>query len=854
MLSTIIFQLLKSSNYKRINSALIGICFLILTACSGGGGSANTTNGTLVVPATAKVSKGNSTRIQIELVGSQGVTNQIIRFSVSDPEVAQLSPPHCVVSSGVNARCFVTIYGKKEGSVTLRAEADGYDPVSTTTTVGTSNGVGTLQLGSTVGTSYYQNAATANFSVTVNFERATHSTIVITDAEPLLLQFSDPSGVINGWPPLPQCTVTTKNPTCTFSGNWDPALLIPSYNNGVTVLIKVVGYWQQTGNAFDSQNYTPLQIQFTPTQNQVPGTISVASQNASNQLFPGMKAPLFVELNGSTLTQANYQVQLSIPRSSQQYLAFYDYPSGTNTGPPTQTSTKTCNLNLDNSQEGSISENISCAYGLIGLASTPQSQSATISVAVTQISAIPATSVLPSYNSTVNLLIGNAPAKTGRTITVTNNSSRAVVIGANSGTAQAYSGPGLLAGPGVTTCGATHQCPIGSTCVQGGANPGGSYNCYWDSAAIPTTPLKPQGSAQITISGYSGITSGNQQIQWSGNYYALNCPDGTGNNCASLPETPGTGPNNNAQTIAEVTYQHNTIDYYDVSIINGVSNALQFGPYSSSGRSSTSGSTPYYCGTAGSTAQLQNSNYNLPASSWSFSPALSNFPSVSTPLDSPSSYFALVTPSSQSKDKLMMCSKQSKCSGSLSGDTVCGWNLPNVLNGGSGVTFDPESRVCGAFQGWATADQIWGWNQENQTPTPIPNMAPFAFDTTFDATPMQQTVSVGNLQLCNNNTYSAYQNPAGASLNMACGGTNWTTPTTPTKITTPALNVTTVNPNWISYVLPTILWLKQACPTCYTYAFDDQSSTFTCEKGVNSAGNNTLDYSLTIGGITNLFQ
>lgn len=848
MISKTKFHLLKSPNLKRLNSALIGMCALLLSACGGSGGNANINKGTIVFPETVAVSKGNSTKFPIELVGSQGVTNQVIRLSVSDPEVAHVSPSHCVVSSGVNARCFVTLTGKKEGTVNLVAESDGHDPVSTVTTVTTSNGVGTLQVVATAGTSYYANAANANYSITVNFEPAIHSTSKITDDNPLVVQFYDPSGYIGDLQPQ-QFNLTTKNPTCTFSGSWIPAQALNSiYKNGITALIQVVGYWQQPGNAFDSQNYTPLQIQFTPTKNQVPGTISVASQNASNQLYQGMKAPLFVELNGSTLTKANYQIQLTIPQSSQQYLAFYDYPSGTNTGSPNQSFTKTCNLSFDNSQAGSISGNLSCAYGLMGLANTPPGQPAAISVAVTQTSATPATSGLPSYNPTLNLLVGNAPVQKGRTITVTNNSSKAVVIGANSGTAQAYIGAGILAGPADTTCGPTQQCPIGSTCVQGGANPGGSYHCYWDTPALPATPIKPQGTAQITISGYSGITSGNQQIQWSGNYYALNCPDGTGNNCPGLPETPGTGPNNNAQTIAEVTFQHNTIDYYDVSIINGVSNSLQFGPDSSSQMSSTSGSSPYYCGTAGSTAEQTNSGYNLPASTWTFSPDSSSFPSVSTPLDSPSSYFALVTPSVQSGNKLIMCSKQSDCSGSLTGDTVCGWNLPGVLKGGSGVTFDPNSRVCGAFQGWATADQIWGWNQEDQTPTPITNMAPFAFDTTFDATPMQQTVSVGNLQLCNNNTYSSYQNPAGASVNMACGGTNWA------GTTNPAMNVTTVNPNWMSYVLPTIQWLKQACPTCYTYPFDDQSSTFTCEKGATSTGHNTLDYSIAIGDIKNVFQ
>ena len=106
-------------------------------------------------------------------------------------------------------------------------------------------------------------------------------------------------------------------------------------------------------------------------------------------------------------------------------------------------------------------------------------------------------------------------------------------------------------------------------------------------------------------------------------------------------------------------------------------------------------------------------------------------------------------------------------------------------------------------------------------------------------------MSVGDLQLCINNTYSAYGNNGTGTtfpvqpLVLACGGVMWGATESPgpqqnpagnvgLNLTRPAQTVQTANTNWLSYVLPTINWLKQACPTCYTYPFDDMTSTFTC--------------------------
>lgn len=295
-----------------------------------------------------------------------------------------------------------------------------------------------------------------------------------------------------------------------------------------------------------------------------------------------------------------------------------------------------------------------------------------------------------------------------------------------------------------------------------------------------------------------------------------------------------------------------------MSIINGVSNALALGPSAASGKAAGSAvpggqggsiTTPYACGTAGSaTAQTgtgaTDSAYTLPASTWALAPTAANFPAPVT--DSPASYYAVVSPSNKAAPTV--CSAQGTCSSSTTGDTVCGWNA-NYLSQASG-----NQRVCGAFQQWASANQLWGWNQT----------AGNAGNTVFGfATGNASGVTVGQLQLCTNpaaTIYSTYATqPPSTDTGLACGGTNWdaaNTVLTPAAapITRPAVAYTTANPTWVQYVYPTISWLKMACPTCYTFPYDDQSSTFNCEQGLNSQGTNQLDYTLQVGDLKNSFR
>jgi hypothetical protein len=143
--------------------------------------------------------------------------------------------------------------------------------------------------------------------------------------------------------------------------------------------------------------------------------------------------------------------------------------------------------------------------------------------------------------------------------------------------------------------------------------------------------------------------------------------------------------------------------------------------------------------------------------------------------------------------------------------------------------------VCGQPLTWVSANQVWSQNQ-NVTGTGS-NTAPFSFAANTG------TNTVGNYQLCSGTTFSAYKAAGAGGGSNACGGVIWGgTQTAPVDGTTPiSLPITQAtqpvnyaSTNWLTYVLPTIQWLKTACPTCYTFPFDDMSSTFQCSNKTNA--------------------
>jgi hypothetical protein len=814
---------------------------------------------------------GDVRTVHAKIVDTQASTKQKISLSVSDPTVAHVAPSTCTLSAG-DAPCSVTVFGKKPGNALILAEAPGHTSARTSVSVaGTISEFGTITVSSTI-RNFYSGAQVAYpFSITVNLVPATGTDSKrIPNDNPLTVMMNQPAGISFAQGGIQQCNLTTANPSCTISGTIDAAQV--SSKAAFSSTISPTGTWVAGNNApFGAQD--DITITWKGNPNQSAGTIEVASQNSSGQIFLGMKAPLFVYLTENTLLESNYWV--TVTSTDPSALVFYSYPDGANTPADLQkTDSVTCALSLDNSSSEAFADSVtSCGYGLLPLKGTADGLDTALSVNVTTVPPSFANNqaglliAVPSYRKTVNLkLIDNSGTTDGRTITFTNASADKVRVEANAGSANAYTSPSSVAAgvnptnPARTqagaqsycgpTAGGKNACPIGSTCVQGGAGVAKGktpFLCFWDKPAfangsgilLPTG--QPGDSTTLFIPQWSGITTGPQQIQWSGNYTVLNCPGGT---CPSSPTTPGTGPTYAANTLAEVTYQHNTVDYYDVSIINGANYALAFGP--THGQVTPNG---YECGTPGESSPPIGVSATQTLSNWVFTPTATSFPTPLPSTDSPASYFAVVETSATTPTPCNVTHPQTACATTGSSGPVCGWDKSKVLSGTS--TFAASDRICGTFVSWATANQIWGWN--NNGDATYLNQAPFAFTTNSAVNPAfngQTTISVSDLQLCINNSFSAYTDPAPTNQPavMACGGTNWT------GITTPSVGYTTEGTAWVPYVLPTITWLKKACPTCYTYPFDDMSSTFTCEKNVVKDGSNTLDYTIQISHPTNTFD
>ena len=52
------------------------------------------------------------------------------------------------------------------------------------------------------------------------------------------------------------------------------------------------------------------------------------------------------------------------------------------------------------------------------------------------------------------------------------------------------------------------------------------------------------------------------------------------------------------------------------------------------------------------------------------------------------------------------------------------------------------------------------------------------------------------------------------------------------------------DPVWYTYIRPGIEWIKRACPSAYTYPFDDKTSGFSCTNTLPGSAN-SVGYTIT---------
>ena len=281
------------------------------------------------------------------------------------------------------------------------------------------------------------------------------------------------------------------------------------------------------------------------------------------------------------------------------------------------------------------------------------------------------------------------------------------------------------------------------------------------------------------------------------------CPAGTGGN----PPT----------ALAEFTLSSQNVknagpDYYDVSIINGINVGVSMTPVS--GTYNAEATDPYSCGSPGSTTAAN----GLSACNWTFD--ASNIPTISPA--NQNSLLRDVTPVtasscvSGSPNSLgyCTCTQDSDCSGG----TVCGLGTNAVPN----VQY---AKVCGNQIGWWTADRIC--KSSNNT---SPDIAAFNCAASTDLL----ACIAGNAMSCYNDQATA----GGSCCGCATSGSSpyqsdWPSPA-------PGFGGSDngcygYNNNWFTLAQPWLVFMKKACPTAYTYPFDDATSTFTC----NGTGSNT---------------
>jgi hypothetical protein len=356
-------------------------------------------------------------------------------------------------------------------------------------------------------------------------------------------------------------------------------------------------------------------------------------------------------------------------------------------------------------------------------------------------------------------------------------------------------------------------CPAGTTCSTGRSPPG----CFFDlpAPACGSSVLASGASATFVLD--APPVNG---IQWSGNLYASTQCAANGAGCRTaqcvtsangktvVGACPnGTGPQG-PTTLAELTLSAAGVDFYDVSSINGVNAPVSMGPIGQG----PNGANGYSCGTAGGIAAAG----GLQGCSWAFDPTL--------PLNGASSnqsaVLRAVTPGGAA------CASDAQCPAGQ----VCGTAL--AFGGPTGA------QTCGTQVAWWTADELCAatGNAEGGAVACSRGVAGQGND--------------ANLYGCDGpNATSGFSTNASA---LSCGCPTWVVGGAPLALA-PGFACHSDNAAWEAIAEPWAAFLKNACPTAYSFPFDDATSTFTCATPNGSASSpNSVGYAITFcpGGRT----
>ncbi len=428
---------------------------------------------------------------------------------------------------------------------------------------------------------------------------------------------------------------------------------------------------------------------------------------------------------------------------------------------------------------------------------------------------------------TTSTIINNSIGKGVRTFTLINNCTQDIWFGAVSAN---------INGNG---CKSNSDCTYPSICNTG-ANSGAGY-CFYPA------PAPVNGVYQITANGGTNtalIPDYGFPFVWSGNMAGRTVCTGAGCQTADCGGGTGACPAgsgfNQPATLAEFTLQRSTVDNYDISILNGTNVGIQTTPTTNFSFANGFSPSEYNCGSPGKVVQTN----GLGGCSWIFDPTAS-------PTPAPAYRYRYVTATSNAG-----CNDSTVCPGG----TVCGLFYDRS---GSPTTLN---SYCGTLLGYDTPNQVCSFKNTSLT---IPTVASNPGDVYFNCDTASGVTSNGNINNTTGNfpTGTAYTNwgllacVAQPNMDLAtcfntalnpppsttngCGCVNWSSYGSGIVVPSDTLPCITNNTIWSSNVLPGIVFMKKACPTAYSWPFDDKSSLFGCDDISGSHTTNSVNYTVT---------
>ena len=380
------------------------------------------------------------------------------------------------------------------------------------------------------------------------------------------------------------------------------------------------------------------------------------------------------------------------------------------------------------------------------------------------------------------------------------------------------------------TTGGNTEIPCASGCPKGLTCNPNTEQCYFDMPKLSTGWTIPAGAVVQLFTPNDPVKQGNGvTADWSGKLeFYPNVSDGglpSSAICNGFERCPTYQGLNGVATAVEFTFVPHGADFYDISIINGFNIGIEMKPDGSFRQvyeGNAASQRGYNCGAAGATAQP---DQRLSPCSWEFVKKLRQ-----AEVDD-------ITPLlTQVDGGYGSCTRHADCTGF---GIVCGQVGKTIWDPVSQV-YRPTTEItmeCGHYIGSWTAYQLCVWSGNSyRSPPPYEGLidCPSMHDMFACAGPLPWTTSC----------YSHKVPESGE----CCGCANWTE-NLGIPVPDGGAGCQGASPTWTEKAMPFYQILKAGCPTAYTYAFDDETSTFTCRTAESQGDGSVMNragYNITL--------